>query len=529
MKNGGSIRKTNKRGTRALFLVLLLCFFVGSSLSVYAEPGDEETPEDPSYGEAYEESYTDETVDETSEEYWEEGTTEESTSESTEESSGESSDESADGADSEEKKIHNAQNPYTDTSTAPNIEAKSAAIYCRNTGGLVLTYNSDKRVCPYSVTKLLTALLAVQKLPLDQKVIVSAEAVSQPGSSMELYEGEEVTVEQLLYGALILSGNDASYALAEAVSGDVDSFVQLMNDTASNIGCKNTHFINPHGYSDDVTQHYTTAKDMMNICKVAFANETVNKIAGTKKYEMGQTNISDTRVMETHNELLKNNVDGYVSGKTGWMPEGYASLAMNYKKDGLELIVVLFEGSVEGRWIDCENMVKYAVANTQGITVFPKGEIIGKVRVRHGAETRVDAITETDCVVYLPKAASEQLISCEAIMNDDVTAPIKQGDVVGKYQVYVANELVDEVPLVSSKDIEEGWLPSYVGISNQATLIGGGLIILLIILIIIRIIVGIRLRRRRKRAHRAKVRAMARKQMEEEQREFDSHRGKFYR
>ena len=526
MKAGDrKINKIMKRSKmRKIFtLLLLLCFFVNIAiLPVYAEP-DEETSEETSeetWSESTEETWTEEHS--YGEDYAESFDDEESSDDTEEQSEAEEN-------DSENLDEEGNPKPYTDTSKPPKLGAKSAAIYCRNTGGMVVTYNSEKRVCPYSVTKLLTAFLAVQRLPMDQKVVVSEAAASQPGSSMDLYEGEEVTVEQLLYGALVLSGNDASYALAEAVSGDVDGFVKLMNETASNIGCKNTHFANPHGYSYDVDEHYTTANDMMNICKVVFANETVNKIAGTTKYEMPQTNISDRRVMEGHNVLLNNQVDGYVSGKTGWMPDAYATLAMNYKKDGLDLIIVIFEASVEGKWTDCENLVKYAVSSIKGVTVFQEGELIGKVRVRHGAETRVDALTGSDCVVYLPKAASQQLISCESIIYDDVTAPIRQGDVVGKYQVFVANELVDEVPLVASKGIKEGWLPSYVGISNQATLIGGGLLVLLIILIIIRISIGIRNRRQRKRAHKAKVRALARKQMEEEKREFDSHRGKFYK
>lgn len=499
---------------RMSVLWLLLCVFVFAN-GVYVLAEDEEEQGEEEYSEEITEEYTEET--------WE--------TEETDEYSGEyyEGDESGEEEPEDELDEEGNPKPYTDTSKPPSLNAKSAAIYCRNTGEIIYARNSDKRVCPYSVTKLLTALIAVQRLPLNQKVVISQEAAWQEGSTMELYEGEEVTVEDLLYGTLILSGNDAAYALGEAVSGDMDSFINLMNDTASNMGCKNTHFSNCTGLSGDVDEHYTTAKDMMSICKVAFANETVSKIAGTLKYEMPQTNFTDTRVMESHNKLLVDKVDGFVAGKTGWYGENYASLAMSYEKDGLDLIVVLFDANEDARWTDCENLVKYATANIQGVTVFPKGEIIGKVRVRHGAETRVDAVTETECVTYIPKTASEQLIKCDAIMFDDVTAPIREGDIVGRYQVYVANELVDEVNLVAIKGIKEGWFPSYVGISNQASLIGGGVLLLLIIALITRIAVGVRNRRIRKQAHRERVRELARKQMESEKEEFDSHRGKFYR
>ena len=539
----GDRRKTESKrslGYRLLVLGLLLCVFVSmSGISVFAE-GEEEYYEEESYEESYEEesyeeeSYEEETWEEESyeEESYEEESYEEVTWEE-DEYSGEYYEEPETKEEEDEREEDldkdGKPKPSIDTTKPPTLYSSSAAIYCRNTGEMVFTRNSDKRISPYSVTQLLTALLVVQRLPMSQKVIVSAEAAAQGGATMDLYEGEELTVEQLLYGMLVMSGNDAAYALGETVSGDMESFVKLMNETAANMGCRNTHFSNCNGLSNDLTENYTTAKDMMDICKVAFANETVNKIAGTIKYEMPETNISDKRVMESQNNLLTTAVQGFVSGKGGSWDEKHASVAMNYKKDGLDLIIVLFDSNEERRWTDCENLVKYAAANIQGVTVFPAGEIIGKVRVRHGAETRVDAITVSECVTYLPKAASEQLIRCEAVMNDDVTAPIREGDVVGKYQVYVANELVDEVNLVAAKGIKEGWLPSYVGISNKATLIGAGVLLLLLIIIITRIVVGIRNRRIRRLEHRARVRAMARKQLEEEQEEFNKHRGKFYR
>ena len=542
MKSGDRRKTESKRslGYRLLVLGLLLCVFVSmSGISVFAE-GEEEYYEEESYEESYEEesyeeeSYEEETWEEESyeEESYEEESYEEETWEE-DEYSGEYYEEPETKEEEDEREEDldkdGKPKPYIDTTKPPTLYSRSAAIYCRNTGEMVFTRNSDKRISPYSVTQLLTALLVVQRLPMSQKVIVSAEAAAQGGATMDLYEGEELTVEQLLYGMLVMSGNDAAYALGETVSGDMESFVKLMNETAANMGCRNTHFSNCNGLSNDLTENYTTAKDMMDICKVAFANETVNKIAGTIKYEMPETNISDKRVMESQNNLLTTAVQGFVSGKGGSWDEKHASVAMNYKKDGLDLIIVLFDSNEERRWTDCENLVKYAAANIQGVTVFPAGEIIGKVRVRHGAETRVDAITVSECVTYLPKAASEQLIRCEAVMNDDVTAPIREGDVVGKYQVYVANELVDEVNLVAAKGIKEGWLPSYVGISNKATLIGAGVLLLLLIIIITRIVVGIRNRRIRRLEHRARVRAMARKQLEEEQEEFNKHRGKFYR
>ena len=136
---------------------------------------------------------------------------------------------------------------------APEINAKSAVLYSENTNTVVFSKNKDERVAPFSTTKLMTALLVVKHIKnLDQKVTISKEAAALGGSSMELKEGEVVTVRQLLYGLMILSGNDAAYSLAEVVSnGNVDEFVKMMNDEAKALGCKDTNFVNPNGMKEE--------------------------------------------------------------------------------------------------------------------------------------------------------------------------------------------------------------------------------------------------------------------------------------
>ncbi len=157
----------------------------------------------------------------------------------------------------------------------PNITAAGAMVYCQNTGEIVYSKNSQKKLEPFSVTKLMTVLLAVQNLPLDKEVTVSAKAASQKRGFHQRKEGEILTVEDLIYAALLPSGNDAAYALGEAVSGDMETFIALMNKTAKNIGCKKTHFTNPSGMQ--AKRHYTTASDMMEIVKVALSNDIIRK------------------------------------------------------------------------------------------------------------------------------------------------------------------------------------------------------------------------------------------------------------
>ena len=168
----------------------------------------------------------------------------------------------------------------------PEINAKSAVLYSENTNTVVFSKNKNERVAPFSTTKLMTALLVVKHIKnLDQKVTISKEAAALGGSSMELKEGEVVTVRQLLYGLMILSGNDAAYSLAEVVSnGNVDEFVKMMNDEAKALGCKDTNFVNPNGMKEE--NHYTTASDYMKSARAELKNKHVYKFASTKKYDI---------------------------------------------------------------------------------------------------------------------------------------------------------------------------------------------------------------------------------------------------
>ena len=404
-----------------------------------------------------------------------------------------------------------------EASGEPEITAEAAILYCENTGEIIYAKNAKTVMKPYSITKLLTALLAVRNLSPDQVVTVSATAAGQGGSSMELKEGEQLTVEELLYGTLVVSGNDAAYALAEAVSGSVSDFVDLMNKTAANIGCRNTKFANPSGLSNDIKKHYTTAEDFLQIAKLAFADDTVRKIAGASKHTVPATNKSEERKLEEHTELISKASSGIVAAKTGFWDEANCSISALYDKDGLRLIIILMGDTMDERTDDVLALTKYAERTIQGITVVKNGEAAGNVRVHHGAKTKIEAFAALDGVAYLPAGASESLITTEAVMKDDVEAPVEKGDVVGTYRIYVADELVKEVDLIGGEDVKTGWLPSYLGISNTTTVIGGAVIGALLILFIWIKVHNVRVRRAKKRLHRQMVMEMAMEELRREQ------------
>lgn len=393
----------------------------------------------------------------------------------------------------------------------PTLTAKAGIVYCENTGEVVFTKDEDKKLQPYSVTKLMTAIVTVMHTPLDKEVKVSAKAASIGGSTAGLKKGEKVTVEQLLYGALVQSGNDAAYALAEASSGSVDKFVKQMNKTAKNIGCKNTHFANPAGISD--RNNYTTCSDMLMIIKIAFDNETIREIAGTAKYTMKPTNKSGVRQYRSSAMRLDESV--YVGKNGTWFEE--CTTALGCETNGLNLYIVLLGDTKEGRKSDVQALLKYCTDKIEGVLAVKGGEKVGSVHVRHGAVTKLDVYTANDGYAYIPTEGSRSLIKTDLEIYDNVKAPVHAGDQVGVYSIKVGGETVNEVPLVVKQSVEEGWPTSYLGISNRAALAGGIILIVvctaLLIILIIRVVVSIKRKRNRKK----KVMEIARREMEEEE------------
>ena len=393
----------------------------------------------------------------------------------------------------------------------PTIKAKAGIVYCENTGEVVFTKDEERELQPYSVTKLMTAIVTVMHTPLDKQVTVSKKAASQGGSTAGLKEGEIVTVEQLLYGALVQSGNDAAFALAEASSGKVDKFVKQMNKTAKNIGCKHTHFSNPAGISDN--NNYTTCTDMLLIVKIAFDNETIREIAGTKRYTMKPTNKSGVREFKSGVFRLDESV---YAGKNGQWFET-CTTALGCEKDGLNLYIILLGDTQAGRKADVQSLIKYANDKIEGVLAVKGDERVGSVHIRHGAVTKLDVYTANDGYAYIPTEGSKSLIKTEAEIYDNVRAPVQAGDQVGVYTIKVGGEVVNEVPLIIKQSVEEGWPTSYLGISNKTAFIAGIVLISLLMLLVIILIVRIVITIKRRRARKKKAMEIAKREMEEEE------------
>ena len=268
---------------------------------------------------------------------------------------------------------------YADTNIS--INSKSAVAMDLDSGIVLYSKNINGKVYPASTTKILTAILAIENLDLNKSVTVSKTAIAIPWDSSSIYlKGEVITIEELLYGLLLNSGNDAANVLAEAVSGDIPSFVELMNKKAQDIGCTNTHFNNAHGYSDD--NHYTTALDMAKILSYCVKNDTFVKIFSAKSYIINETNkTKEKRYLNNTNRLIQTKEDSEyarfykycIGGKTGYTDEAGRTLVTYAKKDNKNIIVTVFGASSDGyldvRYTDAINLFEYSFNNFNKVLV----------------------------------------------------------------------------------------------------------------------------------------------------------------
>ena len=409
------------------------------------------------------------------------------------------------------------------------ITGSSGIIYCSDTNEVIWEKNADSKLEPASMTKLMTALLVVENLSLDQEVTVTAEAAAMPETKLYLQEGEKITVENLLYGLLLESGNDAAVALAIAVAGSVEDFAKMMNERAAELGCTATHFVNPHGLEDD--DHYSTARDMVLIAREALDNETVRKIAGTAEYTIPATNSYQERKLATTNFFLKgidkeidgkklkvDKYEGVFGGKTGYVGENKASMVTGLDVDGLEVYcLVMGSESAITRYSDIEAMMDYGKANVSKYTVFVKGDAFGEVKLKGGADNKVTAVAADDGFINLPEGVSASLVTTECVFTDNLTAPVEKGQRIGVVQIYVADELKSTIDLLAAENIEEGWFLSAYGISKQQTVII--VIVLGLLLIALIAIMTLRISNKRKQARirKRKLEEEARKQLAREE------------
>ena len=348
-------------------------------------------------------------------------------------------------------------------SYGPEIKAESAFLINPSTNTVIYEKNADTRMYPASTTKIMTAYLALIKLDLTKELTASATAVDidRDGSNMGLSQGEILTGKQLLESLMIHSANDAANVLAEAVAGSISGFVDLMNTTASELGMKNTHFANPHGYHDE--NHYTTARDMAILAQKAMENETFAEMSKMTSLVIQPTNKYKTeRIFRTRNALINPYSDislqyRFATGiKTGHTSDAGYCFVGSAVRNELDLISVVFNSpNFNQSFKDTKALFEYAYSKYRMRTVIKGDEIASTCKVRWAlGKDHLVLKTTNDVKALLPRDTyTAELLKSEFVINDKITAPVKEGEILGKANFYYDGEQVATADLIASRSV----------------------------------------------------------------------------
>ncbi len=382
------------------------------------------------------------------------------------------------------------------TEEQPSITAESAVVYSDDLGKVVFSKNADKRQNPYSITKLMTAYIVAERLPMDQRVKVKGVSAEPDETQMKLKEGEVLTVRELVEGLLVESGNDAARMLAKAVAGSEKDFAKLMNEQAAKWGCENTHFANASGMQDEA--HYTTANDYLIIGRKVLENDELRSICSSKKVTIPATNKSGERIYKNHTTLITEKGSGVVGGKTGFWSDEDCSVVLSYFKKDMSLTVVILGDTKKGREADVAILTKAAHELVPGYVVASPSKMAGRLWIRGGSITHVPVFVKDKAYAY-PSDGNESSIKTKMKLNKGIKAPLEAGAEVGSYEVYVDGKLTATHKLVINKALKKGWLLSNVYVSNMAVVLT-----LLVLALLVALLMVVRQRNlRRRRRHRA--------------------------
>ncbi len=325
---------------------------------------------------------------------------------------------------------------------APVLSAHSAILLDGTTGRVLFEHRADDRAQIASTTKIMTGLLVAEECDLSARVSVPEETVGIEGSSLYLKAGEVLTVETLLYGLMLRSGNDAAAALAVYCGGSIPSFSEKMNRKAEELGLTNTNYVNPHGL--DAENHYSTARDLGKLTAYAMDNEIFRKVVSTKTAVFGERSFTN------HNKLLWS-YNGAVGVKTGYTMSAGRILVSAAERNGRRLIAVTIRDRND--WSDHKALLDYGFSAYRLQEIAGCGQAFGSVSVLSGAETQVKAVLQEDFSYCL---AQDEKIELRPNLPKFVYAPVLAGDSAGTLSVLVDGKEVKKLPLFWQYSVLEG-------------------------------------------------------------------------
>lgn len=350
----------------------------------------------------------------------------------------------------------------SDTSKTPNINARHAVVLDRESKTVLFGKNENEQCKMASTTKIMTAIIVIENCTnLNEVVTISKKSAGTGGSRLGLSTDDKITVENLLYGLMLVSGNDAAVALAEFIGGDIEGFASMMNNKASELGLKDTHFVTPHGL--DFDDHYTTAHELAIIADYALKNPTFAKIVKTSNYTI---NINgNSKSIHNTNELL-GYLDGVYGVKTGFTNGANRCLVTSCKRSNLDIIcVVLGCDTKKDRTLDSTQLINYTFDNFSVINlkeiidenfVIWKNEHLNSFSINKGISSKLELYLNEEQIPYNNIAINNDSlnnISTNISFTSDYNAPLEANTVIGTMQVCVDNQNYFSIDILNNNTI----------------------------------------------------------------------------
>lgn len=334
---------------------------------------------------------------------------------------------------------------HAEASESFSVAAKGAVLIDADSGRVLFAQNENKQLPMASTTKVMTTLLALENASLDEKVTAGKNASGVTGTSLYLSEGETLSMEHMLYGLMLRSGNDAAVAVAEHIAGSVAAFADMMNARAAELDA-DAHFVNPHGL--DAEGHQISALGLARVMREAMKNPVFREITATQRKVIPWVGNEYSRVLENKNKLLKT-YEGANGGKTGYTGKAGRCLVFSAERNGLSLIGAVLNCPT---WFDTATaMLDYGFENFRAEDALEEGESVDAVPVLGGTDESVRVVAETPLRAAVPVGGLSQIVRS---LPMTLKAPIHAGEVVGTAEIRSGGRVLARCRLIAATDVE---------------------------------------------------------------------------
>lgn len=354
-----------------------------------------------------------------------------------------------------------------------NLNSRNCVVLDRVSKQKLFGKSEDKKVKMASTTKIMTAIVVIENYDLNAQADISKKAAGTGGSRLGLKTGDKITIHDLLYGLMLCSGNDAAVALAENVAGSVENFSELMNKKALELNLTNTHFESPHGLDSD--EHYTTAYELALLSDYALKNSTFAKIVGTKTYTITLNGYPKT--LSNTNELL-GNLNGVYGIKTGFTNGANRCLVTACKRGNMDIIcVVLGADTKKFRTQDSIKLIEYSFKNFEYINIEEiannkleswKENHLLDLSIYKGISNNLELeLSDLDISMFPIEKDFINDIETVISMDNNMIAPIHQGEIVGSIKIISNNNVISNVNIIAKNDIAKKSIMDYLYIFSK--------------------------------------------------------------